>query len=249
MTTSFYAPPPSHQGDRITLPDDEARHAARVLRKKPGDEIAVVDGEGGWFRVRLDEVGKDAVAGVIVEGRREVGEPGYELVMGVALLKNASRFETFLEKAVELGVAAVVPLVTARTEKGRLKRPRAEGILTAAMKQSGRSRRVRLFEPTSLDVWFEEGRASGTDVHALICHEGVGVERSIYRALAGRPGAPRVEVLVGPEGGFSDEEVAAAMEAGFAPVSLGPRRLRTETAALTAAAAVMLAREKAPHDA
>ena len=249
MTTSFYAPPTSREGDRIVLPDDEARHAARVLRKKPGDEIAVVDGEGGWFRVRLDEVDKRAVAGVVVERKSDVGEPDYELVMGVALLKNASRFETFLEKAVELGVGAVVPLVTARTERSRLKRPRAEGILTAAMKQSGRSRLVRLHEPTALDIWLERDRPKGPDVHRLICHEAADAGRSIRHALDGRPGVPRVEVLVGPEGGFSDGEVAAAERVGFAPVSLGPRRLRAETAALAAAAAVMLAREKAPHDA
>lgn len=242
MTTFFYAPIPARRGDWITLPDEEARHAARVLRKKPGDEIVVVDGEGGWFRVRLDEVDKSAAAGQVVERRQDVGEPGYELVMGVALLKNPSRFETFLEKAVELGVGAVVPLVTARTEKPRLKKARAEAILIAAMKQSGRSRLVRLDEPTALDVWLEASRAGKPDVQALICHEAARAERSICRVLAGRPGAPHIEVLVGPEGGFSDEEVAAAEGAGFAPVSLGPRRLRAETAALTAAAAVMLAR-------
>lgn len=241
MTTFFYAPPSSRQGNRITLPEEEARHATRVLRKKPGDEILVVDGEGGWFRTRLEEVGKNAVVGEIVEQRRDVGEPGYRLTVGMALLKNTGRFETFLEKAVELGVAAVVPLVTARTEKARLKKARAENILVAAMKQSERSRLVRLEEPTDVRVWLAE-KAGRDDAQALICHEATASEQSIYRALAGRPDAPRIEVLVGPEGGFSEDEVAAAEKAGFAPVSLGPRRLRAETAALTATAAVMLAR-------
>ena len=122
MTTFFYAPPPARQGDHITLPEEEARHATRVLRKKSGDEILVVDGEGGWFRTRLETVGKDAVVGQVVEQHRDVGEPGYALTVGMALLKNTGRFETFLEKAVELGVAAIVPLVTARTEKGHLKK-------------------------------------------------------------------------------------------------------------------------------
>lgn len=243
MTTSFYAPPSAHRGEWITLPAEEARHAARVLRKKPGDEIVVVDGEGAWFRVRLEQVGKNAAAGPVVERRQDVGEPPYELVIGLALLKNTNRFETFLEKAVELGAGAVVPLVTERTERPRLKKTRAESILVAAMKQSGRSRLVHLDEPAELDVWLDASRAGRPDVQALICHEAVGAGQSIYRVLDGRPGAARVEVLVGPEGGFSDGEVATAEAAGFVPVSLGPRRLRAETAALTAAAAVMLRRD------
>ena len=241
MTTFFYAPPSARQGNRITLPEEEARHAARVLRKKPGDEILVVDGEGGWFRMRLETVRKNNVEGAVVEERRDVGEPGYRLTVGMALLKNTGRFETFLEKAVELGVAAIVPLVTARTEKGRLKKARAENILVAAMKQSERSCLVRLEEPTDVRVWLEE-KGGRTAVQALICHETAASDQSIYRALAGRPDASRIEVLVGPEGGFSEDEVTLAEKAGFAPVSLGPRRLRAETAALTAAAAVMLAR-------
>ena len=242
MTTFFYAPPSARQGDQITLPEDEARHAARVLRKKPGDEILVVDGEGGWFRTRLEEVGKNAVTGQVVERRRDVGEPGYRLTVGMALLKNTGRFETFLEKAAELGVCAVVPLTTARTEKPHLKKARAENILVAAMKQSGRSRLVCLEEPADVQKWLAEKRADSGDVQRLICHEATGADQSIYRALAGRPEAARMEVLVGPEGGFTEAEVATAEAAGFAPVSLGPRRLRAETAALTAAAAVMLAR-------
>ena len=238
MTTSFYAPPSAfREAAYVVLPDDEAAHAVRVLRKRPGDEIVVVDGEGGWYRVRLDHVDRGHASGVVLETRREVGEPGYDLSIGLALLKNRARFETFLEKAVELGVSEVIPLQTHRTEAAHLKRQRAGKVVVAAMKQSGRSRLVRLAEPQPL--------ARVLDEHPVDCgfiaHEQTASEEHLAAALARYPSAHRLQILIGPEGGFTDEEVAGAQEAGDAAVSLGPRRLRAETAALVAAAAVMMA--------
>lgn len=237
MTTFFYAPPPAFRGTVVVLPDEEARHVARVLRKQPGDEIVVVDGEGGWHRVALDHVDRRQVAGHVVETRREVGEPAYELSLGVAVLKNRSRFETVLEKAVEVGVREVVPLLTERTERERVKEARSHNILVAAMKQSQRCRLVELHEPTT----FEDALVGAFDL-SLLCHEQAGVERHVLDVLRAQRGARRIRVWIGPEGGFSDDEVACAAAAGFLPVSLGPRRLRAETAALVAATAVMLAR-------
>lgn len=237
MTTAFYAPPTAIQGDRLTLPADEANHAVRVLRVRAGDEIVVVDGEGGWYRVRLEVAERQQAAGRIVERRAEVGEAAYDLTLAVGLLKNAGRFETFLEKAVELGVRAIVPLVTERTERPRLKRARAEGILLAATKQSGRSRRPPLAEPTRLVEVL--GDLSDFDL-ALVAHEAAGAEAALLRTLATPPPPRRAVVLVGPEGGFTEDEVARAQAAGARIVSLGPRRLRTETAAITAAAAFQL---------
>lgn len=237
MTTSFYAPPENIRDQAyVVLPDDEAAHAARVLRKQVGDEITVVDGEGGWYRVRLDQVGKRSVSGVVVEARRGVGEPGYTLRIGLALLKNRNRYETFLEKAVEMGVSEVVPLLTLRTEKGSLKAQRTHNLLVAAMKQCGRSRLVRLAEPTP----FKEALAEASSEINLIAHEAVDPAHSLLRVLAQEP-ARSYCILIGPEGGFADEEIEAARQAGFIPISLGPRRLRAETAALVAASAVMLA--------
>jgi 16S rRNA (uracil1498-N3)-methyltransferase len=219
------------------LPEDEAHHALRVVRIKVGDEIAVVDGEGGWHRVRLDHVDRRSVSGRVVESRREVGEPDYELTIGLGLLKNRTRFETFLEKAVELGVGTIAPLLTERTERERIKESRARNILIAAMKQSQRSRLVRLDEARALGTVVQSG---GFD-QILICHEQESTESGILDALKARS-TRRVLVLVGPEGGFSDDEVQAVMRMGGVRVSLGPRRLRAETAALAAAAAVMMSR-------
>ncbi len=237
MTTTFYAPPDSIHGERLVLPEDEARHAVRVLRKRAGDEIVVVDGTGGWYRVRLDRVGQEKAMGTVLETRRGVGEPPYRLVIGLGLLKNRNRFETFVEKAVELGVSEIVPLRTARTEKQGLKVERAKSILTAAMKQCGRSCLPSLAEPTPLPDVLDAG---GYDA-ALIAHERASEGPSIDPALAAAPASARVLVLVGPEGGFTDDEVAQAVASGCTPVSLGPRRLRAETAGVAAAVAVHLA--------
>ena len=236
MTTAFYAPPSCFRAeDYVALPEDEAGHAVRVLRRRAGDEIVVVDGAGGWHRVRLDVAERREAAGVVLETRRDVGEPPYALRLGLALLKNRNRFELFLEKAVELGVREVVPLLTQRTEKARLNAARANNILVAAMKQSGRSRLLHLAAPRPLaDVLQDPADA------CFLAHEQLGAEAGLARALARHPAASTFAILVGPEGGFTDEEVAAATQAGYAPVSLGPRRLRAETAALVAATAVLL---------
>jgi len=237
IQTRYYAPPSAVHGDRLVLPPEEAHHALRVLRAAAGQEIEVVDGEGGWYRVRLDEADRRTAAGTILERRREVGEPDYSLTVGLAMLKNPSRYETFLEKATELGVTAVLPLQTARTQKARLKTARAQNILVSAMKQCGRSRQVHLSDV----VDFTDVIAANTAGLKVICHEAGPLEDNLSALLAREPSLPRhILLLVGPEGGFSDDEVAAAQRAGFQVASLGPRRLRAETAALTAVAAIML---------
>lgn len=236
IQNQFYVPPSHIENGRVVLPDDEARHAVRVLRHGPGDEIVVVDGAGGRYRVRLTETDKRRAAGEIVSVEREVGEPPYRLRIGLGGLKNASRFETFAEKAVELGVSEIVPLVTERTERMSLKAQRMENILVAAMKQSGRSRLPVLTDPQPL----AEVLADRPDALRILCHESADPEALLPRVLATRE-TEAITMLVGPEGGFSEAEVGEAEAAGWAIASLGPRRLRAETAAMVAAAAVMLA--------
>lgn len=237
MTTSFYAPPSSIRGSQVVLPDDEARHAAATLRKEAGDEIVVVDGEGGWHRVRLQHVSREQVVGSIVETRREVGEPEADVTVGMALLKKRSRFETFVEKAVELGVRCVIPLRTERTEKKSFREDRVRNVMIAAMKQCGRSRLPNLSSPMSL-AELVEGR--GNEGNWLVCHERATRSPTVLDALNENAGGEEIGVLVGPEGGFSEREIDAAQDAGCRVVSLGPRRLRAETAGIVAATAVML---------
>ena len=246
MTTSFYAPPDHIRGSRITLPEDEVRHATKVLRAAVGDEIIVVDGAGGWYRVAIDHIDRSSVEGHVVERRLDVGEPPYELVLGFGLIKNRGRMEMLLEKSVELGASVLAPLVTSRTERERIRGERSEGKLISAMKQCGRSRLPELLEPVPLDGFLKEHSDAATaDDLLLICHEAASADQHLLAAVGANPAPRRIVVVVGPEGGFSDEEVARAAEAGFEVVSLGGRRLRAETAGIAAAAALMFAVEGA----
>jgi len=236
MTTVFYAPPELFVDGRVELPEEEARHAIRVLRHRVGDELVVVDGVGGRHRTRLVEADRDRAVVQVLDTAHEVGEPEYQLTIALATLKNTNRFETFAEKAVELGVAEIIPLATRRTERVRMKEGRLENILVAAMKQSGRTRLPVLRPPSPLrDVL--EGREEGL---RLLCHESADPESGLLSRLStAAPDAP-ITVLIGPEGGFDDEEVSMARSKGFGIVSLGRRRLRAETAAIAVAAAVAL---------
>lgn len=236
MTTSFYAPPGQFNGPRVVLPPSEARHAVRSLRHEPGDVIAVVDGTGGWHRVRLEAAGKQRVVGTVVERRYNVGEPRVPFILAVGVLKKRSRFETVVEKAVELGVTTIMPLNTHRSERARIRRDRLHKIMVAALKQCGRSQLPTLTDPCSL----AHALACFPRVHAVCCHEAGPRRMALRDALDAEHSSCRGTLLaVGPEGGFTDAEVATARRSGAAIVHLGPRRLRTETAALTAAGTAM----------
>lgn len=232
-TTSFYAPPDCWRDGYVQLPEEEARHAAGVLRVETGAEIAVVDGAGGWFRVRVEEVGENRLAGRVIEHREEKGEPPYRLSLEVALLKKRSRFETLLEKAVELGVASIVPLRSRHVETDRIRADRARRVMTAALKQCRRTRLPELSSLRTLDVHLEEP-PDGLPLVATQPEEGIPPLRRVLPEEV----PERLRILIGPEGGLHEEEVERVRTAGYRPFHLGPRRLRGETAGIAAAAAV-----------
>lgn len=260
MTTQFYAPPSSIRGQRLILDGDEAKHIAKSLRMEPGQRIQVVDGQGKRYTVELGHVRPKQVVGTIRKTVDGAGEPPYRLCLGLGLLKNRSRFETFLEKAVECGVHRIVPLLTERTEVQSLREKRSRNILIAAMKQSGRSVLPNLATPTVMSEmlaglsrddrpvgggWIAHEAASAPPLPKAVqsfrrdnMQEGALAESKDGEPLSRRPD---LTVLVGPEGGFSDREVQTARDAGFQPVRLGPHRLRAETAGIVAASAVSMA--------
>lgn len=239
MTTAFYAPPNQFHGQRVVLPPDETHHAVRALRHRAGDTIAVVDGEGGWHRVRLEQTGQEHALGTVVDSRREVGEPDAPFVLAVGILQKRSRYETLVEKAVELGATTLVPLATAHAERTRVRQDRLRSIMVAAMKQCGRSRLPALVEPCSL----EQTLARYSELTPFCCHESGEGRQSLLKALH-RTSNTGVLMAVGPEGGFAPHEVKQAQQSGARLVHLGTRRLRTETAAVAAASAVALNRAR-----
>ena len=232
-TTSFYAPPDCWRDGYVQLPEEEARHAAGVLRVETGAEIAVVDGAGGWFRVRVEEVGENRLAGRVLEHREEMGEPPYRLSLETALLKKRSRLETLLEKAVELGAASIVPIRSRHVETDRFRADRARRVMVAALKQCRRSRLPELCSLRTLEAHLDEP-ADGLALVATQPAEGVPPLREVLPDEV----PERIRILIGPEGGLHEEELTRALAAGYRPFHLGPRRLRGETAGIAAAAAV-----------
>lgn len=203
------------------LREEEARHALKSLRLSIGDQIVAVDGQGQLYQAEIVQVAKVQLYARILQTQSEVGELSHRLGVGIALLKNPNRFETFLEKAVELGVTEIFPLQTHRTERVHFNPDRFERILLAALKQSGRTRLPKLHTPIpfkqALEMPFE---------HKFIPHEKARLPIQ-NTSINGDCLA-----LIGPEGGFTDEEVMDAQHCGFQAVSLGARRLRAETAAI-----------------
>ncbi|THH41610.1 RsmE family RNA methyltransferase [Neolewinella litorea] len=210
------------------LAEEEARHAIRVLRKRVGDELDLVDGRGGWYRGRVLEISKRACVLDVVLLRREPYRTPHSLTLLVAPTKNIDRFEWVLEKATEIGVDHIQPMITEHSERQRLRADRLERVLQSAMKQS-----LRAWLPTLGDLvsWQDALDAIPEGGDRFLAY--LGEEEVPLLSHALRPGRDTV-VAIGPEGGFSPSEAEAARTRDFRFVSLGPHRLRTETAALTA---------------
>ena len=235
-----YVPPGRITGNSAFVTDkDEQHHLARSLRKKPGDAVHFVDGEGWIYDGVLVSL-KPEIEIQIRDRRRDRETESPEVTLAPSLLKG-TRLDSVVEKATELGVSAILPMRSARTVAGgrpadqRLDRWRR--IALSAMKQSLRARLPRIEPVTSMgDV---VGTASSYD-RALIAWEEEG-ERHPGLAAGLDATARRVLLMIGPEGGFAGEEIAMAREAGMVTVSLGRSRLRSDTAAIAGLALLMAA--------
>lgn len=211
------------------LPDQEAAHCVKVLRHVPGDEVTVVDGKGTRYRCRLTEA-TNKRAEVEILDREEV-PPYWEagITIAVAPTKHLDRMEWLVEKLTEVGFDRFIPLLCRFSERKELKTERLEKIAVSAMKQSLKAAVPEIAPMTPFKKFIAD--TSGIP-QRFIAH----CDPDQPRRLLSREYDPSMEavVLIGPEGDFSPEEIAMALDAGFVPVSLGDARLRTETAALTA---------------
>jgi 16S rRNA (uracil1498-N3)-methyltransferase len=219
----FYTPPAFITPHDVTIEGDEFAHLTHVMRKEPGDAIRVVDGLGTAYDVTLTEIRKRSAHGTIGAVLPHHGEPGIDVRLGVGVLKNPARFDFLVEKGTELGVRSIVPLTTERTITHHAKQDRWQKLALAAMKQCGRSYLPRVEELMELDAFLE---MCGTTDERLIAHEKAPIDARPSISTTSRS----IGLLVGPEGGFSDEEVERCLGAGFRQINLGVRRLRTETA-------------------
>lgn len=226
----FYTPRTSVAGGGLVIAGEEAAHIVTVLRRREGDALAVTDGEGALYDAVIVRATRTEVRCSVRGTRAGGGEPSRRVVLAASLLRNPGRFEMLVEKAVELGVAAVQPIVAERTVPRHGRRERWEKIALAAMKQSCRTRLPRVEEPADFRALLASPWEEGT--LRLIAHEQE--SRTTLPAAAPPGGGGMAVIAVGPEGGFSPDELAAAAAAGYVAVGLGPRRLRAETAAILA---------------
>lgn len=234
----FYASEIS--GSLCRLDAEESGHCVRVLRHRAGDLIDVIDGEGTLYHCRLTDDNPKGAEAQVLESQAHWNAHPYRLTIGCCPTKNNDRFEWFVEKATEVGIDCIVPLIGERSERKVYKSDRAVRIALSATKQSLKARIPRMEEPLSVKEFLREPR-EGLKLIAY-CFEGEQPRTSIKEALHGIPAQAGndVTVLIGPEGDFSPEEAQLALESGYVPIHLGVSRLRTETAAVTAALAVYL---------
>ena len=227
----FYAP---LIASTLALPEEESRHAARVLRLAEGEAIEVIDGYGTLYSCRIT-LSHPKHTQVHIEERRHITPHwGRQIVVAVAPPKHMERMEWVVEKCTEMGVDHIIPLLCDHSERKQLKTERLAKIMVAAMKQSLKTTLPRLDELTPLreviDMPFDGQRLVAYCDQSLPRDKRLSLPQ-VIKATG------NVMVLIGPEGDFSPHEVDALLAAGFTPVTLGQSRLRTETAAIMACAA------------
>lgn len=209
------------------MPESESQHCARVLRKKEGDSLFITDGKGYFYRAKLLQANPKSCVVTIEE---EITQPkgwDYNLQIAFAPTKNLDRMEWFVEKATEIGIDTFSPLKCRYSERKNINTTRLEKIMVSAMKQSQKSRLPQFEEIINFDEFIKQP----FNGQKFIAHCYDSVKTSLTQICKRDT---NTLILIGPEGDFSEEEVAKSIEHGFTPISLGNSRLRTETAALVA---------------
>ncbi|PCH69185.1 MAG: 16S rRNA (uracil(1498)-N(3))-methyltransferase [Bacteroidetes bacterium] len=227
----FYCPDIS---ENPFLSEKESRHATKVLRLKNGEKINLIDGNGGFYTVKIIDENSKKCKVKILEKRRNYGKRNYYLHIAIAPTKNISRFEWFLEKATEIGIDEITPIICQHSERKTLKTERLEKILISAMKQSQQAFLPRLNPIVSFNELINKS-VNQQKLIAICAGEGKSQHlKNLYKK------ENDAVICIGAEGGFSKDEIEASVDKGYAPVSLGSNRLRTETAGFTACHAISL---------
>jgi len=240
----FYCPPDNISKDTLLIGGDEFVHLTHVMRKNVGDIFFVVDGHGKAYEVRLEEIKKKTARCSILQQFSNYHEPARDVTLGVGVLKNHSKFDFLVEKVTELGVREIIPIHTERTIPSHAKVDRWQKLALAAMKQSGRAYLPQVKALMTLDDFLVHTKGSNLK---LIAHEKIDTTTPLHNIPSTI--AKSITILIGPEGGFTDLEVERAVAAGYTIVSLGERRLRTETAAIVLTAlSILLSTEKYQGD-
>jgi len=238
MAPRFFVPPPLRAGDVRALPPGPTRHV-QVLRLQPGDDITLFDGGGGEWRARIDRIGRSDVSARLIEHVETSLELPFDVTLALGMPAN-DRMDSVVEKATELGVAGIQPLVCERSvlrltgERADKKVAHWQAVAASASEQCGRTRVPTVHPVRTLPQWLASLTSDATDRRLVLSLH----ETRPWSVVAAQD--QRLLFLSGPEGGLSEAEEQAAMQAGFEPTSLGPRVLRADTAPLAVLAALAL---------
>lgn len=227
MPIPFFYEPGIAATKHFTLSEETSKHCIQVLRMKTGAPLQLTDGNGNLFKASIVSEDKKKTV-VLIDEQSSIAQPAKKISIAIALLKNASRFEWFLEKATEIGVTEIQPLITHHTEHTRFRSDRMNGILISAMLQSQQAWLPVLHEPLAYDKFISQS----SHAQKLIAH----CEDDSKQFISDLPRVNDTQILIGPEGDFSHDEIQSALTNKFIPVSLGDTRLRAETAGVVAAA-------------
>lgn len=232
----FYNPEISENAENFFFDKEESKHIIKVLRKKEGDNLFVTNGLGFLFKTEII-LASDSKCQVKIVSSEKSNPLKYKLHLAVAPTKMNDRFEWFLEKATEIGITEITPIICDHSERKIIKTDRFDKIILSAMKQSLQYYLPKLNEPISFKDFIKQQKNEGFN---LIAHCEETDKKSLKEIL--KPNE-NVTFLIGPEGDFSEKEINLALENNYIPVTLGNTRLRTETAAVVACHSVVFANE------
>lgn len=221
----FYVP--NISGAEVVLDETESKHAVRVLRLQNGNQVQIIDGNGGFYEAEITDANPKKCRLSIVKSTLDFGKKDFHLHIAIAPTKNNDRFEWFLEKATEIGIDEITPLLTSHSERKTINAERLEKILVSAMKQSLKASLPKLNSITSLKELVMSNKTENRFI--AYCDD---FQKDHLKDLVKKE--KNVLVLIGPEGDFSPDEVEFAVKNGYQVVSLGESRLRTETAGIVA---------------
>lgn len=231
----FFTPDLNPSLENFILSEEESKHAIRVLRMDTGDRLHLIDGRGGLYEAQIIDPHPKRTVLTILNVAEDFQRPKYHLHIAVGPTKNIDRIEWFLEKATEVGIQEITPVICERSERKEVKLDRLNKVVVAAMKQSLKAYLPKLNPAVSFKQFLREIPKEGVQKAIAHC---VDAEKKYLNQVL-KPDQHYI-ILIGPEGDFSEEEIDLALQMGFHPISLGEARLRTETAALAACMEVSL---------
>jgi 16S rRNA (uracil1498-N3)-methyltransferase len=234
MVTNFYCEPENIKKDSLRIVGEEKKHIVSVLRGKKGDLIDVVDGIGNKYKVRIIDIEKNSIQGKILSRKKGENEPKVHLTLAQSICKGY-KMDWLIEKATEIGVSSIIPILTERTvvkvadaKKEKTKMDRWKKIAIASMKQSLRSVLPEIKGITKLNALLSQIKKYDLTLMGSLKQDA----KSLKDLSRLRKALKKILVIVGPEAGFTEDELVKLRSAGAISVSLGKRRLRTETAGI-----------------